>query len=596
MEKKKPSLERWSKSLSIIASVLLLAFLLVAGLFNRVDVFSLYGLHRDLERPVASYEEVADPDAPIGVTRVYSFTVARHLEYDCYLGFYSSHHLVRVTVGDEVVYKVGIGENNVIEGTVGGDWVMVPVSHKNEGETVRIELSPLYENVRDQKVELLLGERISISRYQIVLDLPQLVLSVLAIILGLFFLLFSFISFPRGRDANKLSCLGYFSLVLGVWRLMDNRSVSLFATGELNELVYMLIFATMMLSFLPIIRFFYDRQKWRSALIYDGYLILSSCIIISAVMLQAWGIFDLREMFFLPYICLFGGAIVIFGVGLFERFITHTSNKSFLYFGFEFICCGGALLDMTLYYTQSSSTNLNVTLVCFIFYIFVAGIYLVAEYNERERRLKENEKQLADARASVMLSQIQPHFLFNTLTSIAGLCEIDPKMARKVTLDFSTYLRGNLGSLTNRGLISFDQELEHTRCYLNIEAARFGDRIRVEYDINYTAFFLPPLTLQPLVENAVRHGITTREEGGCVRISTYLDGDYIYLIVADDGVGYKFNELYGSADGSGAHVGLSNVRERLESMLAATLDVHSAEGAGTTVTIKIPNSERGKLL
>lgn len=594
MERKRLSLEQISKLLTIIASVLLIVFLLLVGVYERIEVFSPRGLHLDLERPDMAYEEIPDPDAPIGVCRVYTFTVVERLDYDYYLGFYSSHHLVRVSIDGELVYSIDFPEDSHIGGTVGGDWVMIPVTHADQGKTVRVELYPIYENVRDQEVDFLLGERLSISRHQIILDLPQLALSVLAIILGLFFLLFSFISFPRGRDANKLSCLGYFSLVLGVWRLMDNRSISLFTT-TLNEIIYMLIFSTMMLAFLPIIRFFYDRRKRRSALIYDGYLIIVSFAIITSVMLQAFGAFDFREMFFLPYICLFGGAIVIIAVSIIERFVTHSTNKSFLHFSFETICCGGALLDMTLYYTQANSTNLNITLVCFVFYVFVAGIYLVADYNERERRLKENEKQLADARASVMLSQIQPHFLFNTLTSIAGLCELDPKMARKVTLDFSHYLRGNLSSLTNRGLISFDEELEHTRCYLNIEMARFGERIRVEYDIKYTAFFLPPLTLQPLVENAVRHGITKRDEGGCVRISTYLDGEFVYLVVADNGVGYDFGELYDSAEG-GRHVGLANVRERLESMLGASLDVHSAKGAGTTVTIKIHNSERGKIL
>lgn len=205
--------------------------------------------------------------------------------------------------------------------------------------------------------------------------------------------------------------------------------------------------------------------------------------------------------------------------------------------------------------------------------------------NIQSAREIRQEKELSDARISIMLSQIQPHFLYNALTTIRRLCDDDPKQAKAAIRDFSLFLRGNMDSLSSSAPIPFEQELKHTVNYLNLEQQRFQSRLRVIYEITATDFSIPPLTLQPIVENAVRHGVLRREEGGTVTVRTE-ESDYFYqIIVQDDGVG--FAGAADIADGQ-RHVGISNVRERLAALCGGTLVFQSAKGIGTTAKITIP--------
>lgn len=211
-------------------------------------------------------------------------------------------------------------------------------------------------------------------------------------------------------------------------------------------------------------------------------------------------------------------------------------------------------------------------------------IIFVNIQSERELRLEQQEKELANARIDIMISQIQPHFLYNSLTAIRRLCSIDPQMARDCIKDFSLFLRANMDSLTSKTPVPFEQELKHTISYLNLEKQRFQERLHVVYEIHAREFCLPPLTLQPIVENAVRHGVLRKQEGGTITIRTEEEEDRYCITVQDDGVGFN---LETSAEGERGHIGIANVRERLGAMCGGTLEIQSAPGTGTIVTIAI---------
>ena len=150
----------------------------------------------------------------------------------------------------------------------------------------------------------------------------------------------------------------------------------------------------------------------------------------------------------------------------------------------------------------------------------------------------EHEEDLkARQRIQIMTSQIQPHFLYNTLSTIQALCRADPDRAAGITENFGAYLRQNLASLNEPGLIPFDKELEHTKIYVEIEETRFPN-IHVRYDIQDGDFSLPPLTLQPIVENAIRHGVRIREEG-IIEIVTRQREDGHEIVIRDNGVGFE---------------------------------------------------------
>lgn len=203
---------------------------------------------------------------------------------------------------------------------------------------------------------------------------------------------------------------------------------------------------------------------------------------------------------------------------------------------------------------------------------------------ERENRMKEQEAELAQSRIDIMLSQIQPHFLFNSLTVIRQLCETDPMQAKQAVFDLSRFLRVNMESLTDKRLVSFEQELNHVKHYLNLEKQRFQERLQIRYDIEELDFMIPPLTVQPLVENAVRHGILKRDEGGTVIIRSWKTQDGYFVEIWDDGVGVETLPKQDGCD----HLGIENVRSRLDLMCKGTLKIDSKAGQGTTVTIKIP--------
>lgn len=204
---------------------------------------------------------------------------------------------------------------------------------------------------------------------------------------------------------------------------------------------------------------------------------------------------------------------------------------------------------------------------------------------KRSRLIHEQEQQLNQNRIAIMLSQIQPHFLYNALLVIQGMCHGKAPDAEQSTIEFSEFLRGNMDSLSENRPIPFERELKHTQNYLSLEKKRFGDRLRVEYDLQTTTFCLPALSLQPLVENAVRYGVMQRETGGTVRIATLEDEVSYQVIVTDDGVGFDISKK--KMDGR-THIGIDNVRNRLATLCGGKLQVDSRRNYGTTAIITLP--------
>lgn len=202
-----------------------------------------------------------------------------------------------------------------------------------------------------------------------------------------------------------------------------------------------------------------------------------------------------------------------------------------------------------------------------------------------EKELIKKELALSESNNALVLSQIQPHFLYNALTSIYRLCDVKPEAAKEAVSNFSKYLRGNLDSIKQTEMISFAEELKHLQAYLALEKIRYGDYLKVEYNIEVAGFFIPPLTVQPLVENAVNHGVSDLPDGGVVTICTAETPDCYEIRVCDNGVGFNPDSV--QSDGR-THVGISNVRSRLEIMCGGTLDITSDVGKGTTAIIKIP--------
>lgn len=196
--------------------------------------------------------------------------------------------------------------------------------------------------------------------------------------------------------------------------------------------------------------------------------------------------------------------------------------------------------------------------------------------------LAEEAKKIKEVEVKLMVSQIQPHFIYNALSSISTLIKVDADKAQKGLDDFTEYLRANLNSISETGLINFENELKHIETYLSLEKMRFNERINVIYDIKDKEFMVPPLSVQPIVENAVKHGILKKIEGGTITIKTYEDKQAHIVEIIDDGVGFNANNQSLPAN---EHVGLNNVRYRLSTMCNGELIIESVVDKGTKVVV-----------
>lgn len=203
-------------------------------------------------------------------------------------------------------------------------------------------------------------------------------------------------------------------------------------------------------------------------------------------------------------------------------------------------------------------------------------------------REAELEAQVAKNKITVMMSQIQPHFLYNTLTTIRALVGRDPARAQEVIASFAAYLRTNMDSMNLTAPVPFSKELEHTMTYTEIEQLRFPDLI-VEYDIKDKNFLLPALSVQPMVENAIKHGIRKRTEpGGKVTIKTYKSGASHIVEITDNGAGFSDDT---PKDPTRSHIGLMNTKSRIEEMMHGEFIIKSEKNVGTTISFVIPEYE-----
>ena len=212
---------------------------------------------------------------------------------------------------------------------------------------------------------------------------------------------------------------------------------------------------------------------------------------------------------------------------------------------------------------------------------------ILSDQIERERRqemeIVRQQQEIARERTSVMVLQMRPHFIYNTLMTIHSLCRLDPMKAQQITMDFTNYLRRNFNAIASDDTIPFSKELEHTRAYLAVEQAQYDDMLVVDYDTPYTKFHLPPLTLQPIVENSVKHGMDLNADPLHVTVQTYHTDLASVIIVKDNGSGFE------PEANSKSHTTLTNIRQRLEWMCGGKIEILSQKAGGTIVKVTIPD-------
>ena len=405
--------------------------------------------------------------------------------------------------------------------------------------------------------------------------------AILALLTLGFSLAFGMIGMPMG---GKLTLFGLSSLLMSGYIALDTPDVALWSETILMNTTFSQL--CMMLAALGFGFFVADIIKDEKK---QGILISLSVLAVfdgSVIMLSGMRVIRICSMM-LPWVIMQGIVSIVLLIYLLRLLIATPAVKN----KYPLLIC--AMMQMLMlidlfgwlmgWQHAGKCSKIGYVLVMLLFLAWL--IHNTTEKYRQAMRVNQLEGELEESRIAVMVSQIHPHFLFNSLSTIRHLCRTQPNLAWEALGDFASYLRANTDALTSTKLIPFSQELRHIQSYLKLEKLRMGERLNIVYDIQEEDFLLPPLTVQPLVENAVKHGIFYAKSGGTVRIATSKQGGGVVIVVSDDGIGF---DTEGDADANDrVSVGIRNVRTRLSAMLHAQMSVESETNHGTTVTIRI---------
>lgn len=591
---RKISLSKISIVLSVTAGLALAILLVLFCLTENVEVKKSRADSEFYCVKEYTCQEIENKDAPIGVVKEYIFCLSDTFSNDTHLAFYTVHQYVDVYLDGQNIYSLRPSGENRIGKTVGSNWVMIPLYREDAGKEIRVVITPVYESFRNREVEFLIGSQLAIYVNRLSKDLPQLILGVMAVFVGVVFVCVAGYNLFKKHRGQSLAALGLFSMMMGFWRLTDTRFTP-FIMQNKPVLLFYVSLSMLMIGIVPLIKWLEERLSKVSCRILDGYCIVASLICLIQVLLQFLGVRDLRETLYMTHILIGAGAAVIIGNVVFERIKYPQKRKRLAGKNFALICVVGVVADIAAFYIKGNSSGLLFSLLAFLLYIVFMGIATMFNYSEQEmqlaekdRQLAEKERKLTERRIATMMSQIRTHFIFNVLTAISGYCKYDPEKADDALIRFSRYLRRNIKIIEEEGLIDFSKELEQLEDYVSLEQLRFPDMINFEEDIEEQSFRLPPLTIQPIIENAIKHGLVEHGRSGTIRLHTRKDEEYIIITVADNGVGFTPEECEKEDS-----VGIRNVRFRLENMVKGSLNIKSTPDEGTKVTIRIPVKETG---
>ena len=272
---------------------------------------------------------------------------------------------------------------------------------------------------------------------------------------------------------------------------------------------------------------------------------------------------------FIPFVFIF----VICCINVFRAKLDMKQKMTYLSYGL-------IPLVVSIWYTITGYPPTFFVSLFFSLMLTYCNIYVV-----QGKELQRNELKVAKQRNQMALSQIRPHFLYNALGSIEVLCKTDPEKAGQAVHFFSRYLRMNMDALGDLEMINFSKELEHIHNYVWLEKMRFEEDLEYSESIEVKDFIIPVLSVQPLVENAIKHGMMGMEEGILhVNLSTFEEDGNICIKIEDDGAGFDMNAPKVQTDDR-SHLGLSNVKERISMLTNGHVEVESEVGKGTRITI-----------
>lgn len=551
------------------------------------------------------------------------------------------HQLLHVRIGDDLIFAYPNLGWNGIGNIISDEWLIVNIDPEYAGEIVEVH----YTNSAAYKISAYMGDFYYGNDNDLIQHIRKItfkpyMLSLIVCIFAVVLLIISAVySGPTNQKPNM--AMGAGLLCFGIW-LTNRAKMPLFP--EVSSALY--LFAVLALMFVApcICLYSYYRNidyrfiSWKAywaCIIIDVFLVLS-CIVIRY---NAETIAQISYL--LCFVALMLNTYPLIKASFGKKANLRTRIELMLdrsEFFADLIIPVAAIIETAIYrkmlWTEASMflrTALLIFTISYMVFVFWRTYLVVTDRAVVTKKLQENQLKL-------LIDQIQPHFLFNTLSAIRVLIKVEPDTAYDAMYDFSKYLRANIDNVNNIEGIDFASEVEHIKSYVNIEKLRFGERISAEYDIQCDDFFVPPLSIQGLIENAIQHGILPKIRGGKIWLRSYETNDYDVVEVEDNGVGFNRNtaaylfSIYASDDDK---VGLEsnnvmvaamtdimenlrltdetgnpivfttpiknddlseehqtsktmNIFLRLREMSGAKIEIESTEGSGTLIRVLIP--------
>ncbi|WP_167957100.1 sensor histidine kinase [Anaerosporobacter faecicola] len=506
--------------------------------------------------------------------------------------FRSKQQFVRVLIDDHEVYCYGYSEKRFTKAPASA-WQMIRVRKEDQGKTITIQMESPYEKYSGLIDEVVYGGKYDYQAYIIKKYTPAFIVSCVILSLGAFILLVSLLSITFRNEFRALFYISMCTITIGIWSLGESK-ITQFMYDDLDFMLALTLIALLVTPF-PYLLYMKElvekkHRNYLNILLIIWTINFARCITFA---LLQWK--DLIETLDSVLILIVISLVVVHVILIYEYIHNrkqHSKIYPAAYLSMTGILLAFTMLEIGAYYHDVFKDYGLFLRIGLLLYMAVLTLTVVARYFDLITEANDLRERLLHSQITLMLSQIQPHFLFNTLTAIRTLIKKKPDEAYKLVGHFAKYLRANLNSINSQDLIPFAEELNHIKTYVNIELVRFNHQFEVIYDIDIEDFKVPPLCIQPIVENAIKHGVCKIIEGGVVTIRTRLIGGSIIVEVIDNGIGFDVNEYESDqgddTDKKNPSVGIKNIKMRLTKICDATFKIQSIKGSGTIVTVVFP--------
>lgn len=539
-------------------------------------------------------------------TLVLKNTIPATLNQGTYLCFRSTLQRVRVWVADRLVYEYGVESADGAEAGGGVGWLgqrlckgpdsawnYVYLSNRRGGEVITLELTSPYTAYSGQVRPFYLGRYDAMQKHLVRTYFPGYVAGLGLFVLGTAMVILALFFRQKGVPWEMSLYLGLFTGAVALWIMCESKIPVEYWYLESKAIST----AALLGASIFYVKYLDLRTGRRYAAAFRRLLRIVCAAAAVIVLLAVVGIADLVETMLANHLVIV--AVILFTAYVWlrewrgreqgEASLSARRFKTLRLAGIVGLMAAVILESAVFHLDEYYSTGVYIQ-TALTLYILILFVNFANDMLEERKRAARLDLELEESRVKMMLSQIQPHFLYNTLLAIQELCYTDPIMAADTIVTFADYLRGNMDFLEDVPLVPFRDELSHVENYMEIQKVRFGDELRFELCLTELDFLIPPLSLQPLVENAVQHGLRGRSGNGTVRLSAERDGRWITVRVEDDGCGFDVKE---AAKKEGFHA-LDNVEKRMKKLLSGSMTVESEIGRGTRVTLVFPCREEAK--